>query len=64
MENRSGLSGVMTTIRPINRCEKHFIDGDLIAEGTETRVCAKKADDGEIRATSIPEEIKKRLSVS
>jgi len=40
------------------------IDGDLIAEGTETRVCAKKADDGEMRAISIPEEIKKRLSVS
>ncbi len=40
------------------------IDGDLIAEGTDTRVCAKKTDDGEIRATSIPEEIKKRLSVS
>jgi hypothetical protein len=30
----------------------------------ETRVCAKKADDSEMRATSIPEEIKKRLSVS
>ena len=40
------------------------IDGDLIAEGMETRVCAKKADDGEMRAISIPEEIKKRLSVS
>ncbi len=40
------------------------IDGDLIAEGTEIRVCAKKTDDDEIRATSIPEEIKNRLSVS
>ena len=41
-----------------------YIDADLIAEGMETRVCAKKADDGEMRAISIPEEIKKRLSVS
>ena len=40
------------------------IDGDLIAKGMETRVCAKKTDDGEMRAIPIPEVIKKRLSVS
>lgn len=40
------------------------IDGDLIAEGRETRVCAKKSDDAEIRAITIPEEIRRRLSVT
>ena len=39
------------------------IDGDLCAEGMETRVCASKTDDGSMRAMSIPDEIRKRLSV-
>ena len=37
------------------------VDGDLIAEGMETRVCAKKFDDGEMRAITIPDEIRKRF---
>ena len=38
------------------------IDGELIAEGTETRVCAEKSDDGSIHAISIPAKIPKRFS--
>lgn len=38
------------------------IDGDLIVEGMETRVCAKNADDGEMRAITIPDDIRARLS--
>lgn len=39
-------------------------DGNLIAKGMETRVCAKKGEDGEMRAITIPDEIRERLSTS
>ena len=38
------------------------IDGELCVEGMEMRVCAKKTEDGGIRAITIPDEIKQRLS--
>ena len=36
--------------------------GELCAEGVETRVCAKSSGDGSMRAVSIPETIRQRLS--
>lgn len=38
------------------------IDGELIAKGMETRVCAAKSEDGEMRAIMIPDEIRQRFS--
>ena len=40
------------------------IDGDLIAEGRETRVCAKRIEDGEMRAITIPDKIRKSFSTN
>ena len=34
---------------------------DMIAEGVESRVCARKSDDGVMRAIVIPDEIRTRL---
>ena len=36
-------------------------DGELIVEGVESRVCAKKSDAGVMRAITIPEPIRTRL---
>jgi 4-hydroxybenzoyl-CoA thioesterase len=38
------------------------VDGELIAKGAESRVCAEKSADGSLRAVTIPDEIRKRLS--
>lgn len=38
------------------------VDGELIVEGMETRVCAAKSEDGAMRAISIPADIRLRLS--
>lgn len=39
-----------------------YKDGEICAEGTETRVCARLADDMTMHAISIPDEIRQRLS--
>ena len=37
-------------------------EGELYAEGVETRVCAKSSRDGSLRAVSIPRKFRQRLS--
>ena len=48
--------------KTFNMVHEVRIDEELIAEGKEARVCAKKSADGSMRAITIPEEIRKRLS--
>lgn len=40
-----------------------YKDGQICAEGVETRVCARINNDKHMRAIDIPEEIRQRLSV-